>query len=242
MTSPSGAAASAWTVGNLAQNFAKYGMTTATVVCCSMISLSQTRYGSATSPGSARQGSARRCRSYHSSSDAIGEGRADTMSDMKDQADGGNPASPRPDPQRPDTSRPDTSRHIYGPRPVSALLPTLTRPVFRKRGAAAAQLIADWEAIVGPKLAQTTAPRKLAAGTLAIACSGPVALELQHLSAALIARINTHSGHSLVQRLRFVQEAMPPPKPAAPAPASRDPRHRRPGSGRGRRPAARRAA
>ena len=42
-------------------------MTATTVVCCNMISLSQTRYGSATSPGNARHGIRRRLRSYQSS-------------------------------------------------------------------------------------------------------------------------------------------------------------------------------
>ena len=53
--------------------------------------------------------------------------------------------------------------------------------------------------------------------TLTIACAGPVALELQHLSAELMARVNGHLGRVAVTRLRFVQEVVAP----RPAPAPR---------------------
>ena len=101
---------------------------------------------------------------------------------------------------------PAPARHPFGPRPIGALLPAVTRPAFRKQGPAAAQLMADWPAIVGSSLAGTTIPRRFAAGTLTLGCSGPVALELQHLAGQLIERINGHLGKGIVQRLRFVQE------------------------------------
>ena len=107
-------------------------------------------------------------------------------------------------------------RHIYGPRAVGALVPALVRPAFRRRAPATAQVVADWEAIVGPAIAAVTVPRKLFGGTLAIACSGPMAVELQHLSPQLIGRINQHLGRITVTRLRFTQDV--------PAPAIRRPR------------------
>jgi hypothetical protein len=123
------------------------------------------------------------------------------------------------------TSAPDddksSPRHIYGPRPVGALVPGVVRPAFRTRAPATAQVLADWEAIVGPAIAAVTTPKKLFSGTLAIACSGPMAVELQHLSEQLIARINGHLGRIAVTRLRFTQElrplaaARPPPRPRA---------------------------
>jgi hypothetical protein len=107
--------------------------------------------------------------------------------------------------------------------PLAQLLPAITRPAYRKRSPAAAVLLADWAAIVGPRLAMETRPRKLSGGQLTIGCAGPVALELQHLAAALIERINTHAGERLVERLRFVQDlstrpAAPPPTGARPKP------------------------
>jgi hypothetical protein len=111
-------------------------------------------------------------------------------------------------------------RHVYGPRPLGALVPGLTRPTFRRRAPAAAQVMADWAAIVGPALAAVTTPRRLQSGILTLACAGPVAMELQHLADEVLARINRHLGSQTVTRLRFVQDALPPtPKPAPPMPS-----------------------
>lgn len=98
----------------------------------------------------------------------------------------------------------------YGPRAIGALVPAVTRPAFRKLLPAAASLMADWPAIVGPALAQSTHPKRFVAGTLTLACAGPVALELQHLAGPLMERINTQLGRPLVQRLRFVQQTLAP--------------------------------
>jgi hypothetical protein len=113
-------------------------------------------------------------------------------------------------------------RHMFGPRPVGAVLAPVLKPAFRTRGPATGQIIADWPAIVGPLIARVTIPRRLAAGTLSIGCTGPVALELQHLADVLVARINTHVGQKLVQRLRFIQESFDAPPPARPRPAPAD--------------------
>jgi hypothetical protein len=109
-------------------------------------------------------------------------------------------------------------RADLGPRPLANLLPRVTRPAFKKRSPAASQIIADWPALVGPVLAAQTIPRSLTGGTLTLACSGPVAMELQHLAPQLIARVNAALGQRLIERLRFVQAAMPPPVRALPPP------------------------
>ena len=114
----------------------------------------------------------------------------------------------------------DAARHPFGPRPIGALVAAVTRPAFKKRAPAGAQVLADWDAIVGPALAAVTAPRRLTGGTLTLSCSGPTALELQHLSDQLIARVNGHLGRVVIERLRFVQDASPAPAPA-PAPKRR---------------------
>ena len=117
-------------------------------------------------------------------------------------------------------------RHVYGPRPVGALLPAVTRAAYRRRAPGTAQVLADWAQIVGPALAAVTFPRRLTAGTLTIACSGPIAMELQHLSQELIARINTALGSRIVTALRFLQVGIPdgvpvPPPPVLPELAAR---------------------
>ncbi|MGI4941592.1 MAG: DciA family protein [Janthinobacterium lividum] len=109
----------------------------------------------------------------------------------------------------------DAARHVYGPRPVGALVPGITRAAFKKRSPAGAQVLADWAAIVGPELAATTTPRRLIGGTLTLACSGPTAMELQHLSGQVMERVNGHMGRILVQRLRFLQDPTPPAPPLA---------------------------
>jgi len=115
-------------------------------------------------------------------------------------------------------SDPGGKRSPFGPQPVSALVPRLTRPAFRKRSPAGAQLLADWPALVGPALAAVSQPRRFAAGTLTIACNGPVAMELQHLAPQLIARLNGQLGEALVRNLRFVQQRPDRPLPAPPPP------------------------
>lgn len=90
--------------------------------------------------------------------------------------------------------------------------------------------MSDWPDIVGPHLAALTVPRRLSAGTLTVACSGPVAMELQHLAPAVIARINTTCGQGVVKRLKMVQDLTTvTPRPAtqprprtAPAPLQID--------------------
>ncbi|MDW8313574.1 MAG: DciA family protein [Rhodovarius sp.] len=111
----------------------------------------------------------------------------------------------------------EEEREGHGPRPLAALTASLVRPVLRRLAPGSAQLLAEWEALVGPELAARTTPRRLERGTLTIACSGPTALELTMLGPALIERINAGLGRPAVKRLRFVQAVVHPPHPASPA-------------------------
>jgi len=115
------------------------------------------------------------------------------------------------------------ARRTFVSLPLAQLLPSITRPAFRARTPAGAELMADWAAIVGPRLAEQTVPQKLSRGQLTITCSGPVGMELQHAAAVLIERINTRAGNRVVERLRFVHAAVAPravslPEQIAPAP------------------------
>jgi hypothetical protein len=107
---------------------------------------------------------------------------------------------------------PSYERRSFVTRGLSELVPTLTRGAYKKRSPAGALLMSEWPAIVGTRLAEETEPRRLSGTQLTIACSGPMAMELQHLSATLIERINTHAGRRLVERLRFVQDRVSPPR------------------------------
>jgi len=132
---------------------------------------------------------------------------------MTSEADQDKPV-PTTRPEQRSESRPESARSPFGPRPLSAVLPPLVRPAFRGRTAATAQVLADWAAIVGPAYAPFTTPLRLVSGTLTIGCTGPLAMELQHVASALIDRVNAHLGRPAVTRLRFVQTA--PQKPIAP--------------------------
>jgi len=110
-------------------------------------------------------------------------------------------------------------RYVYGPRGIAALLPDVTRTAFRKHNPASALILADWEIIVGPKVAAMTAPRRIDRGVLTIACAGPVAMSLHYEGVELINRINSHLGGQPVHSLRFTQAAIPrKPRPAATPP------------------------
>jgi len=117
---------------------------------------------------------------------------------------------------------------------IAAQIPKLTKEALKRRGPAFATIVAEWAEIVGPALAGSCLPEKLAtpprppkgvaappqAGTLTIRVAGGAALELQHLAPLLVERINRFAGFKAVERLRFVQGPMPrtPPLPPLPAP------------------------
>ncbi len=110
-------------------------------------------------------------------------------------------------------------RFVYGPRPLGALVPTITRQTFRNHNPASAQIVADWEIIVGPKVAAMTVPRRLDRGVLTIACAGPAAMDLHYMAIEVINRINTHLGGLPVHTLKFTQAGMPrKPPPTRPSP------------------------
>lgn len=117
----------------------------------------------------------------------------------------------------------EARRFPGAPLPLASLIPAVTRPAFRRRSPAGAQVLADWPALVGPAIADVTRPLRLTQGTLTIACAGPVAMELQHLAPELLRRINGALGRTAVERLRFVQQAPARPRPATPAPEAAAP-------------------
>lgn len=115
----------------------------------------------------------------------------------------------------------EQKRFLGGPRPLGALVPGLTRPAFKRKSPAGAQIMADWPELVGPAIAAVTQPMRLTQGTLTLACSGPVAMEMQHLAPQLASRINAALGRVAVERFRFVQRApagQPVRKPRESAP------------------------
>ena len=116
-----------------------------------------------------------------------------------------------------------------GTRLAGALVGKLTRKALGKRGFAHATIITEWTVIIGEDLARHTRPLKLTfpkgrrnGGTIHIQTTGPMALQLQHLSPLIIDRINSHFGYTAVADVRLVQTPFAePPRKAAARPAKR---------------------
>lgn len=106
-----------------------------------------------------------------------------------------------------------------GPSALGAAIARLTKPLFAKRGLADGAIVAEWSAIVGPALAEASAPEKIVypsgrstEGTLHLRiASGGLAVELQHLQPLLLERINSYFGYRAVARLKLIQGPVPKP-------------------------------
>ena len=99
-----------------------------------------------------------------------------------------------------------------GARALAALLPKLTKPLYRARGFAEAGVLNDWPDIVGRPLADYTAPERLGPdGALEVRVGGGWAVELKHLEPLVLDRIASYFGYRAVTRLALVQGPLPPP-------------------------------
>ena len=112
-----------------------------------------------------------------------------------------------------------------GPLPLARLVKGTLDPLIAKRGFGAADLIASWDEVVGPRYAACTEPEKISwprqregRGILTIRVDGPAAIYLQHERAQIIERINGFLGRDTIGDLRIVQ------KPRAPKPNGAEPR------------------
>jgi hypothetical protein len=124
--------------------------------------------------------------------------------------------------------------------PLGAFLGDLVRPALAARGLGEASLVTHWEEIVGAQIAAYARPIQLqwpprgakrdpdeasAPGTLVLRIDGAFALEAQHASATIVARVNAHLGWRCVEKVAFRQGPLEPLKPprrliAPPSPES----------------------
>jgi len=112
------------------------------------------------------------------------------------------------------------------PRALAATLPKVTRAVLAKHGRVYGTLVAEWTAIVGARLAESSLPEKLAGNVLTVRVSSGAAMELQHSLPQVLERINAYVGSAAVERLRLVQAPVNrrARKPLPPAEPPADPR------------------
>jgi hypothetical protein len=101
-------------------------------------------------------------------------------------------------------------------RPLSVLLNDVFAEAYAKQGFAARELVTRWAEIAGPEIARHTEPLKIQwprpvegqpqePATLVLRVEGPMALEIQHSSDALLQRVNRFFGWSAVGRLALRQ-------------------------------------
>jgi len=121
------------------------------------------------------------------------------------------------------------------PRPLSEFLGATLGGMLKAQGFASTELIARWADIVGAEIAAHSEPMKInwprvkndvgdedqaEPATLMLRVEGPAALEIQHLSAVIIERVNRFFGWQAIGRLTLRQAPLRrlTPKPPLPPP------------------------
>jgi hypothetical protein len=103
-------------------------------------------------------------------------------------------------------------------RALAGEIAKIASPALGKRGFAVAQLITEWQTIVGPDWAAKLTPDRLSFaagerrdGTLRVRVASGLGPEVQHSAPLLLERINGFFGYRAVARLALVQG--PPARP-----------------------------
>jgi hypothetical protein len=101
-------------------------------------------------------------------------------------------------------------------KPLSVLLSDVFSDAYAKQGFAARELVTRWAEIAGSEIARHSEPLKIQwprplqgqpqqPATLVLRVEGPMALEIQHASDAILERVNRFFGWSAVGRLALRQ-------------------------------------
>ena len=109
-------------------------------------------------------------------------------------------------------------------KPLSVLLSDVFSDAYAKQGFAARELVTRWAEIAGPEVAAHSQPLKMQwprpvegqpqePATLVLRVEGPMALEIQHSSDVILARVNRFFGWSAVGRLALRQAPLSRRKP-----------------------------
>jgi len=102
------------------------------------------------------------------------------------------------------------------PRPLSDLLGDTLGDAFKAQGFASTEIISRWPDIVGAEIAAHSEPLKISwpraigeqvaePATLVLRVEGPAALEIQHLSAVILERVNRFFGWQAIGRIALRQ-------------------------------------
>ena len=124
------------------------------------------------------------------------------------------------------------------PRPLSEFTGATLSDSLKAHGFASTEIIGRWADIAGPEIAAHSEPMKInwpramnehapEPATLVLRVEGPAALEIQHLSAVILERVNRFFGWQAIGRIALRQaplrrRALPtPPPPLDPEVAAR---------------------
>ena len=113
-------------------------------------------------------------------------------------------------------------------KPLSVLLSDVFSEAYAKQGFAARELVTRWAEIAGAEIAAHSQPLKMQwprpvegqpqePATLVLRVEGPMALEIQHSSDVILARVNRFFGWSAVGRLALRQAPLTRRAPPAPS-------------------------
>jgi hypothetical protein len=102
------------------------------------------------------------------------------------------------------------------PRPLSDLLGATLSDVLKAQGFASTEIISRWPDIVGAEIAAHSEPLKISwpravgdappePATLVLRVEGPAALEIQHLSAVILERVNRFFGWQAIGQVALRQ-------------------------------------
>lgn len=101
------------------------------------------------------------------------------------------------------------------PRPLSDLVPNLTKDVFGRKSLLFGKLILEWPHIAGAELAGKTMPLDLkfakkvdqkSQATLHLAVQSAYALEISYQKALLIERLNMFFGYPAIKDIKIIQQ------------------------------------
>ena len=105
-------------------------------------------------------------------------------------------------------------------RPLAKAVPGAVGPIFKKRGFAAAEILARWPEIVGTELAAACRPDALRfppgkgdGATLHLIVAAGWGPHVQHLAPHILDRLNGYLGHKAAARVKLVPGIVAPPAP-----------------------------
>src|SRR5215831_21265451 len=98
------------------------------------------------------------------------------------------------------------------PKPLADLVAVCVADVFARQGFTSYEIVTHWDDIVGAEIAALAEPVRMQwirssdpdespPATLVLRVEGPAAIEIQHMSAVIVERVNRYLGWPAVGRL-----------------------------------------